>query len=159
MTTVTGFVSARSGPAVGLLTASPRAADNVAYVMAAAGYTTRVVRGRAMATVSAVFDEFAAALQFPYYFGANRDAFDECLRDAADWLGDSRGQVVVVRDAGELLAAEPDELRWFAEAVDDRAADRTAAAFRLILQADEDAGASLTGRWVAAGHRLTMLES
>lgn len=159
MTTVTGFVSARSGPAVGLLTASPRAADNVAYVLAAAGYTTRVVRGRAMATVPAVFDEFAAALQFPYYFGANKDAFDECLRDSADWLGDSRGLVVLVRDAGELLAAEPDELRWFAEAVDDRAADAAAASFRLILQADEDAGASLTRRWVDAGHRLTVLES
>ncbi|MFC4602610.1 barstar family protein [Rhodococcus kronopolitis] len=158
MTTVTEFV-AGAGPATGLLTGSPRAADNAAAALAADGYTVRVVRGRAMTTVAGVFDEFAAALQFPYYFGANKDAFDECLRDAADWLGESAGLIVVVRGADDLLVAEPDELRWFAEAVEDRAAAHAAAPFRLILQADADASASLARRWVAAGHRLAALGS
>src|SRR5947209_1850287 len=45
----------------------------------------RVIRGRKARTKSALFDEFAAALQFPYYFGENWDAFDECLTDLS-WL-------------------------------------------------------------------------
>ncbi|WP_199922364.1 barstar family protein [Microterricola viridarii] len=46
-----------------------------------AGLTVRVVRGRKMRTLRPLFDEFAAALQFPLYFGENRDAFYERLSD------------------------------------------------------------------------------
>jgi len=38
-----------------------------------------------MRTVAALFDEFSAAFQFPYYFGENWAAFDECLADLS-WL-------------------------------------------------------------------------
>jgi hypothetical protein len=45
----------------------------------------RMIRGRHCATPQAVFREWSAALQFPYYFGHNWDAFDECITDL-DWL-------------------------------------------------------------------------
>jgi hypothetical protein len=45
----------------------------------------RTVRGRKMRRLPELNDEFAAAIQFPWYFGANWAAFDECVKDLA-WL-------------------------------------------------------------------------
>lgn len=42
-------------------------------------------------------------LRFPDYYGANWDAFDECLRDVS-------GATVVVRDAAELWTKMPSEM-------------------------------------------------
>lgn len=67
------------------------------------GLTVRNVRGRKMRTVASLFDELAAALQFPYYFGENWPALDECLADM-DWLPMTVGIVVLVYDALEVLA-------------------------------------------------------
>jgi len=41
----------------------------------------RYLRGQKCTRKNNFFDEFAAALQFPYYFGQNWDAFDECIND------------------------------------------------------------------------------
>ncbi|MTE11698.1 barstar family protein [Nocardia aurantiaca] len=100
------------------------------------GYLAREVRGRKMRTVAEVFDEFAAAFQFPYYFGENKDAFDECLRDLDEFVGAAMGYVVVVRNAALMLDRQPDERAWFAEAVADAAAswDRRGIPFRVVLQ-------------------------
>jgi hypothetical protein len=43
------------------------------------GSVVRFLRGKKMTTAQGLYDEFAAAFQFPYYFGNNGDAFDECL--------------------------------------------------------------------------------
>jgi hypothetical protein len=61
-----------------------------------------------------MYDEFAAALQFPYYFGNNANAFDECLADMS-WL---RGSIYVltILDSAELLGGEPSELQPFLDA-------------------------------------------
>lgn len=64
------------------------------------GAVHRILRGRKMFTKQALFDEVAAALQFPVYFGENWDALNECLIDL-NWL--PRGAVV-------LLITEADEL-------------------------------------------------
>jgi len=45
----------------------------------------RIIRGRHCSTPQAIFNEWSAALQFPYYFGHNWDAFDECITDL-EWL-------------------------------------------------------------------------
>lgn len=49
------------------------------------GLIARLIRGKRCTTVSALMQEWAAALQFPYYFGHNWDAMNECLADL-EWL-------------------------------------------------------------------------
>lgn len=69
----------------------------------------RFLRGSKMKLVSDLFDEFSAALQFPYYFGENWNAFDECITDLSWLSGDS--YILVVTDAEQLLMKdEPDQL-------------------------------------------------
>lgn len=74
------------------------------------GLETRWLRASKMRTANALFDEVAAALQFPPYFGDNWDALDECLNDL-DWLeGDSAALFIL--DADQLLRdAPPDDGR------------------------------------------------
>src|SRR6185312_10909094 len=45
----------------------------------------RFLRGDKMHTYESLFNEFAAAFQFPYYFGNNWPAFDECMADL-EWM-------------------------------------------------------------------------
>ncbi|AYF75074.1 hypothetical protein D7D52_15735 [Nocardia yunnanensis] len=110
------------------------------------GYLSRELRGRKMRTVAGVFDEFAAAFQFPYYFGENKDAFDECLRDLDDFVGPARGYVAVVRNAALMLDEQPGERAWFAAAMDDCAASwaRRGIVFRVVLQDATPPGMSVS---------------
>lgn len=118
MVSVRDFVAAHSGPVIGVLDGET---DGLRYALPEAGYLVREVRGAKMPTVARLYDEFAAAFQFPAYFGENKDAFDECMRDLDDFLvdraGEVAGYVVVVRDADELLRDQPRELAWFVEAM------------------------------------------
>lgn len=74
-----------------LLPADAKAAAEAIWGWREAALTIRAVRGRKMRTVHGLFDEMAAALQFPYYFEENWAAFDECLADM-DWLPMNRGR-------------------------------------------------------------------
>jgi hypothetical protein len=74
----------------------------------------RFLRGKKMTTVQSMFDEFAAALQFPYYFGNNGNAFDECLTDLS-WLP-ATTYVLTIFDSADLLAKEPTQLPLFIDA-------------------------------------------
>jgi hypothetical protein len=67
----------------------------------------RMVRGKKMRTTPALYDEFAAALQFPYYFGENGGAFDECVTDL-EWLP-ADAYTILVSDSVHLLESEPSE--------------------------------------------------
>jgi hypothetical protein len=72
----------------------------------------RLVRGKRMHHESGVLDEFAAAWQFPWYYGRNCNAFSECMRDLS-WIAGSR-LLCVVLDSDELLMeAERDTLAVF----------------------------------------------
>jgi hypothetical protein len=65
-----------------------------------------------MCTYEGLFDEFAATLQFPWYFSENPDSFDECMTDLS-WLPPQSGYVIVVTDPSEVLAdAGLDALTW-----------------------------------------------
>ena len=57
-----------------------------------------------MQTIASLFDEMAAAFQFPDYFGENWAALDECLADLS-WLP-AAGYVVLIRESSEVLALE-----------------------------------------------------
>lgn len=137
MPTLDSFVAAPNGPAFGVLEADPGPASALAHQLPELGCVLREVRGTKMATVSAVFDEFAAAFQFPYYFGENKDAFDECMRDLDEFVGPAHGYVVVVRDADVLLRDEPIQRAWFVDAMAFYASEwanrPTPVAFRVVL--------------------------
>lgn len=107
-----------------------------------------------------MFDEFASALQFPNYFGENWDAVADCISDL-EWLPVRSGVAVVVRDAGEVLAAAyPAEMTTLVETLT-AAAERFADAvdggeewdlgpvpFHVVLEAQTD---SELERWRRAG--------
>lgn len=108
----------------------------------------RFLRGRKMTGVSSLFDEFAAAVQFPYYFGENWNAFDECITDL-DWLsGDA--YVLVITDSKWLLLDENEEQlevlinildnagnEWGQPVETSEAWARPAVPFHVIFQCDE----------------------
>lgn len=131
--------AADPAPVFGALPVDANQFSGVRYD-APADYRVRELRGAKMRTVAQLFDEFAAAFQFPYYFGANKDAFDECLRDLDDFVGDAPGYVTVVRNAADLLADDPTERVWFDSAMRECAAywTRRDVAFRVVLQGDPD---------------------
>ncbi len=131
---------ADSDPVVAVLAGDAAAAGAVRFAVPA--YVVREVRGAKMPTVPAVFDEFAAAFQFPWYFGENKDAFDECMRDLDEFVGAAPGYLVVVRDAEQLLAAATPELAWFLAATTFYAESWAArqVAFRVVLQTGQPEG-------------------
>lgn len=143
MPTVASFAANLEGPVFGLLPVERGGESAVRYELPELGYLVREVRGTKMPTVTAVFDEFAAAFQFPYYFGENKDAFDECMRDLDEFIGQAQGYVVVVRDAAELLRDEPAQRAWFVDAMDFYASEwanhSAPVAFRVVFVVPADA--------------------
>jgi hypothetical protein len=71
----------------------------------AEGRAVRLIRGRKCHTKQAFFDEVGAALQFPYYFGENWDAFDECINDLT-WLP-AQEYILIISNAEQLLMNDP----------------------------------------------------
>ncbi|WP_305092275.1 barstar family protein [Prescottella sp. R16] len=132
-------------PGLSLLVADPRRTAGIEEALRDTGHPVRHVRGRRMPTVAALFDEFAAALQFPYYFGRNKDAFDECFGEIGDTVG--AGAVIVVLDADVLLAEQPEQLPWFVAAASDTAA-------AVVLQARPGHADPVVARFAAAGADL-----
>lgn len=127
---------------------------------AESGLTVRVVRGRKMLDLPGVFDEFAAALQFPWYFVENLDALDECLRDL-DWLPRRSGYVLVVTEPELVLSKEqPGGLNrlvgllagaageWAQPVESGERWDRPAVPFHVVLVDESGEGSQ---RWAQAG--------
>ncbi|WP_270164503.1 barstar family protein [Paenibacillus sp. SYP-B4298] len=52
-------------------------------------------------TVEKLFDEFSAVYQFPYYFSANWNSFEECINDLA-WL-QADAYIMCISNAENLL--------------------------------------------------------
>jgi len=69
----------------------------------------RLVRGKKMKTRVDLFNELAAAFQFPDYFGENWAALDEYLSDL-EWLP-ADGYVMLISNAAGLLSEEDSEER------------------------------------------------
>jgi hypothetical protein len=72
-------------------------------------HVTRIIRGSHGQTLDDFYAESAAALQFPYYFGENWDAYNDCIRDLA-WI--TADAYVIMFDDGDLLLDQED-LRMF----------------------------------------------
>jgi RNAse (barnase) inhibitor barstar len=78
----------------------------VALIRARPTAAVRRIRGSRSRSTDGLFDELAAALQFPAYFGANWNALSDMLSDLR-WLP-AKEYLLVVEDADELLADAPD---------------------------------------------------
>lgn len=152
-----------------LFEAEPKVAAEAIMRWRDAGLTVRTVRGPKMGTVERLFDEVAAALQFPYYFGENWPAFDECLSDM-DWLPMSVGVVVVILEAEHVLANTDDVELAVLQRMIQRAAeaysspiasgewwDRPAVAFHFVLQSQGDGVDAIRTRWGHAGAAMVDL--
>ena len=72
---------------------------------------SRIIRGRRCSTSESLFQEFAAALQFPYYFGNNWDAFDECIADLS-WLPADK-YLLFCTDLDRILSENANDLNTF----------------------------------------------
>jgi len=125
-----------------------------------------VLRGRKMVTEDGLYDEFAAALQFPYYFGENWDALSECLADLS-WLP-APGHVVVITSAPQLLTAAVERaLSVFVRLLERVAAgwsspqpllrDQDVVPFHVVFQAQEAEVAPLLDRLQGAGAEVGVL--
>jgi RNAse (barnase) inhibitor barstar len=90
--------------------------------IAAAGWLGRLVDGASMGDRDGLFDEFAAALEFPSWFGRNWDAFLDCLRDLS-WLR-GRGVIVLWRRAGTFASVAPQAWRDANNVIDQAIASR-----------------------------------
>ncbi|MGB7067863.1 MAG: barstar family protein [Pyrinomonadaceae bacterium] len=93
-----------------LVDATPSAITNWALQISNRNPSTEIsfVRGDKMKTTQGLFDEFSAAMQFPYYFGENWDAFRDCLLDL-EWLpGEAHG--VIVTNSHSLLEESSKDL-------------------------------------------------
>lgn len=115
----------------------------------------RSVDARDMTTVNGVLDEFARAWDFPDYFGHNKDAFDECMRDLDSQDGRA-AYVTVVSHASALLREVPAERSWFAESMlfyRDHYRDIASppASFAVVLICADDDADDLDRVWSAAG--------
>lgn len=91
-------------PAFCLLAGGTQEVDQyVAKVRYEAGkrLTVIVLRGSKMQSMDGFYDELAAALQFPLYFGRNWNALDECLVDL-EWLP-ADAYLLVLADASSVL--------------------------------------------------------
>jgi len=73
----------------------------------------RIIRGERCSNVRQLLQEWAAALQFPYYFGHNWDAFEECLADLS-WLP-APAYVLFVTRVNDLLELDPQAFKLFAD--------------------------------------------
>jgi hypothetical protein len=123
-------------------------------------FVVRFVRGKKMRTIDNLFDEACAALQFPYYFGYNWDAFSECITDL-DWLP-ADGYVLLVQDALHVLDDDTPQFEVFLRILSDTARawstpvnvgeawDRPGKPFHAILHAIPD-------ELEALAHRLTSI--
>jgi len=116
MTEIEQF-TAPGGRTVGIAGPGDTGAGEVIVALENAGFAVSTVVAERMHTVGGVFEEFSTALEFPDYFGNNKDAFDECMRELDEIVGEAPGYAVVIRHAAELLAEEPDELEWFVDAL------------------------------------------
>ena len=133
------------------------------------GLTTRVVRGRKMRTLGGLFDEFAAVLQFPLYFGENEDAFNECIAEL-ETLSAGKGYVVTITEPDEILTdAGAEAFEWLLRSLESAAEelaqsvelsewwDRRAVPFHVVLAGERDVVEAAARQWSSVGAELVRL--
>jgi hypothetical protein len=158
-----------TGPHLHLMVATPGEATDFGWSLARLDgrqVVVRFLRGQKMQTAPQLFDEFAAALQFPFYFGENWNALLECLTDL-EWLPDG-ACILMILNGTQLLARETEEsLAAFLDFLAVAAADWTAAEkgplepaprpFHVVFQCSPAEDVRFLSRVHAAGATLDRL--
>jgi RNAse (barnase) inhibitor barstar len=119
----------------------------------------RVIQGRHCETAESLFREWSAALQFPYYFGHNWDAFDECIQDL-EWLP-ATCYIMFVTEVNLVLPQSPNDfdiyirvLNWAHEQwkIPNREnMDEPTAPFTIVFHAEPESAEVALARIRAAG--------
>jgi hypothetical protein len=157
-------------PYLHLLVAMPSTACNLMWSWQrtdAKRVVVRALRGHKMRKTAGLFDECAAALQFPYYFGENWDALDECLGDL-EWL-EADAYVIVITTAQHVLDCEPpEELQLFLNLLENTAREwadpngrdskHAPKPFHVVLQCSEEDAPAVRARLKAAGTSADLLK-
>jgi hypothetical protein len=120
----------------------------------------RVIRGRKATTVAGLFDECAAALQFPDAFGENWDALADCLRDLRRF--GKAAVVICVTESDRMLSSAPsDAAQTFAELLhvvlretNAPAKPRKPQPLHVIFHSPPDRLESMVRQWANAGLEL-----
>jgi len=122
-----------------------------------------------MRHVDGLFQEFAAAFQFPYYFGENWPALEECLRDLS-WLP-AKAYLVCITSADQLLVEDsPDSFeiltrilkkaaKEWVEGSPDHALDgRSEAPFHVLMQVSKESEERFLDRLESMGERPRLVD-
>jgi hypothetical protein len=109
--------------------------DFVGTLPAQSRATARILRGARCLTKPALLQEWAAALQFPGYFGDNWDAFEECLADRGWLAGDVH--VAVLTAADRILEDQLDERSTFLRILKTVAENPGERPLRVLFQCDD----------------------
>ncbi|GAC1467041.1 MAG: hypothetical protein PVSMB1_16190 [Gemmatimonadaceae bacterium] len=158
-----------AGPAVSVLAATLLTVANhlMAWTPAHPEWQVLRIRSKKSPDDPHFFDELAAAMQFPYYFGENWDAVWDCITDL-NWLKGS--SFLIVFDSAEYLLSESNrgfELllkvlsdahdRWRRETADFGVDGSQPIAFQSVFACDPDYVDRLTQRMTAAGATFALL--
>jgi hypothetical protein len=117
----------------------------------------RFLRGKKMTRAEALDNECSAALQFPWYFGENWPAFDECIRDLS-WL--PADAYILIITHSEAVLSEEDERQfsifleilekasrhWSQPVEGNESWSRPAIPFHVIFHCDQSEKATLLSR-------------
>jgi hypothetical protein len=122
-----------------------------------------------MTKVHALDNECAAALQFPWYFGENWPAFDECIRDLS-WLP-ADVYTLIITDSTEVLSEEDGkQFSMFAQILDKASREwgqpvettewwnRPAIPFHVVFQCQKADIQSVISRLEEIGVEWSMIE-
>ena len=146
--------AAHRGPVAGLLTSQRFSPPSDA--------TVAMVDATSMTTVDNLMGTFAQAWDFPSYFGRNRDAFDECMRELEPTTPE-RILLTHITNASSLLVDDPDQLGWFIDSLQfyrrhyrDIAAEPDT--FAVLLSTDPGDRADVESRWWHLGVHLPQVK-
>jgi len=152
------------GSCVGIYSPTP------SVVVAPAGTELRVVDGEHTKTLDALFDVFAEVWHFPPWFGHNKDAFNDFMRDLDNMVNVATGRppapgyLTYITNAHLVFAEQPDVFSWFAKKMPfyrDYYRDEASppAAFGLLLSAPDGQLDEVRERWLKADIPIAAVES
>lgn len=104
-----------------------------------------ILRGKRMQSFNDLFNEIAAVFQFPWYFGMNWNALNECIKDLS-WLNKSY-YLIGIDESSKILVEEQEDdkeafmnllnetCKWFSKEFDiDKKWGRLEKPFHFVIQ-------------------------